>query len=426
MKSLPSFPDFAQLNRLSFLLLLGSGGFILLLWSPNVSGRYFSSVFKVIIFTLPWIMLWSAYHLEVILKKTYRFEIILMVSIIIFGVVNVIYSNNPPKSASTMERFLLTGIFAAWSSMFLITNKQRRIIFNWFCCCCFILIATLEIITFLSGEILHPNLIVLFTLHPIPTGTLMILLSPGPVQLILSESFRIRLLGYLALIPGVVLILLTQKRGTVLTIGVVAIIWAFYRAAWVRYLLGAALLAAVLLIPFKGPNLFKYLDPHNPSHASILQRLELYPYALHIWEQHPVIGIGLRSLTHEKYLATYNQVNPDLDTFIFTVIKLQTFDNMYLTSLVELGTLITLLYLILIIYIVGKYWKKLQTYQHYPKEEFYRGLVLLGFAIHSMTYDSLLFPPISWLFHVNLGILAAYAAADDPTNKSLPMEKAAL
>jgi hypothetical protein len=39
-------------------------------------------------------------------------------------------------------------------------------------------------------------------------------------------------------------------------------------------------------------------------------------------------------------------------------------------------------------------------------------LVLLGFAIHSLTYDSLLFPPVNWLFHVQVGIMAGYQASE--------------
>jgi hypothetical protein len=40
--------------------------------------------------------------------------------------------------------------------------------------------------------------------------------------------------------------------------------------------------------------------------------------------------------------------------------------------------------------------------------DWYRVLVLLGLAIHSLSYDSLLNPPVNWLFHVQLGIMAAF------------------
>jgi hypothetical protein len=42
----------------------------------------------------------------------------------------------------------------------------------------------------------------------------------------------------------------------------------------------------------------------------------------------------------------------------------------------------------------------------------YRVIVLLGFAIHSLSYDSLLVPPVNWLFHVQVGIMAGYQASE--------------
>jgi hypothetical protein len=43
--------------------------------------------------------------------------------------------------------------------------------------------------------------------------------------------------------------------------------------------------------------------------------------------------------------------------------------------------------------------------------EWYRLLALLGFAIHSLSYDSLVFPPVNWVFHVQLGLMAGYQMA---------------
>lgn len=342
-----------------------------------------------------------------------------MISIIILGMLNVIYSDNPPKSRLAMERLLLTGVLATWVSMFLINNQQRRNIFNWFCCGCMAIIILFEFIAYTppTGPLHYNGLANIFTLHSIPLGTLLILLSMGPLHLILSKNRPIRTAGYLVAGLGGILIFLSQKRGTFLAIAAMVLIWGLYRSVRVRYLAAGALLAILLLIPLKGGGILKSLNPDIPSQASILQRFELYPFALHVWKQHPMLGIGLRSLTHDKYLETYNQDNKHLNSFSYSVKKLQTFDNMFVTSFVELGTLMTLVYFWLIILIFIKYWQKLRSYQQPPREDFYRLLVLLGFAIHSMTYDSLVFPPINWLFHVNLGIMAAYNTTDEPLNQ---------
>ena len=92
--------------------------------------------------------------------------------------------------------------------------------------------------------------------------------------------------------------------------------------------------------------------------------------------------------------------------------RLQTLDNMLLTGLVELGTVMTLFYLGLVIFILVKYCRRLRSLPESSPLDWYRVLVLLGFAIHSLTYDSLLFPPVNWLFHVQVGIMAGYHASE--------------
>ena len=140
--------------------------------------------------------------------------------------------------------------------------------------------------------------------------------------------------------------------------------------------------------------------------------LELYHFALHVWKTHPFMGIGLRSFTHEQYLSDYHLRNQQIHDFPQTVAGLQTLDNMLLTGLVEFGTVMTLFYLGLVIFILAKYCRRLRSWPESSPLDWYRVLVLLGFAIHSLTYDSLLFPPVNWLFHVQLGIMAGYQTSE--------------
>jgi hypothetical protein len=69
----------------------------------------------------------------------------------------------------------------------------------------------------------------------------------------------------------------------------------------------------------------------------------------------------------------------------------------------------TLAYLGLIFYIIGQYCRQTHPFARVNPAEFLRLLPLLGFALQSLTYDSLMFPQINWLFHVQLGILAGYS-----------------
>jgi O-antigen ligase len=175
-----------------------------------------------------------------------------------------------------------------------------------------------------------------------------------------------------------------------------------------RYLVLSMLVIMALLVPLQARRMFARLDPNLPPQVSVLHRLELYHFALHIWKIHPVMGMGLRSFTQQRYLSGYQPRNHDLPDFPHGVTKLQTFDNMLLTALVELGSLMTLLSLGLVIIILVKYCRTVWSSPESSTLEWYRLLVLLGFAIHSLSYDSLLIPPVNWLFHVQLGIMAGY------------------
>jgi O-antigen ligase len=235
-----------------------------------------------------------------------------------------------------------------------------------------------------------------------------ILLSPGPFRLLGATDLRWKAAGCLLLALGLVLIALTGKRSTFWTIVAMGLFWIYFRAGRRGFLMAMMLVTLTLLVP-KGLNFYRSLDRNIPSHLSLLQRLELYPFALHVYLQHPVGGIGLRSFTHEKYLTDFQPYNPNLQTFQQSVKDLQTFDNMLLTAFVELGTPMTLAYLALIAFIICKYCQRLGPLPRSPGLELYRLLVVLGFAVHSLTYDSMLFPSVNWLFHVQLAILAGYA-----------------
>jgi O-antigen ligase len=267
-----------------------------------------------------------------------------------------------------------------------------------------------EILLWLVRGTSGPGAFEVFILHPIPLGTLIILLSCGPVRLIVSKNSTAKLLGWSLILLGGILIFLTNKRGALLTLAAMLAVWMLYLVRRRRYLIISIVLAIALILPLEAQRRFARLDPNINRHVSILHRLELYNFALHIWKNHPFMGIGLRSFTHEKYLADYHLRNQALRDFPQAVAGLQTLDNMLLTGLVEFGTVMTLCYLGLVILILAKYYRKLRSWPESSPADWYRLLVLIGFAVHSLTYDSLLFPPLNWLFHVQLGIMAGYQA----------------
>jgi O-antigen ligase len=398
------------LNQLAFYTLLGSGAYIILLWSPNILGGHVGFWTQILIYIFPWLMLWVSYSWQVLAEKEHRLEIILIVSIIILGVANTSLSNSGSRSIDTMRTFLLTGLFALWAAMFLVNNPRRRQMFDWFCAGALGIIILVEMISYVVSRKYGLGVFQVFILHPIPLGTLIILLSSGPVRLIISKNSTAKLLGWLLVLLSGSLIFLTHKRGTWIALAAMLAVWMLYLVRRRRYLVISIILVIALISSLEAQRRFARLDPNIGRHAAILHRVELYHFALHIWKTHPFMGIGLRSFTHENYLPDYHLRNQALREFPQAVASLQTLDNLFLTSLVELGAVMTLFYLGLILLILAKYCRRVQSRPESSPLDWYRGLIVLGFAIHSLTYDSLLFPPLNWLFHVQVGIMAGYQA----------------
>jgi len=412
MKPLWSLNISTLINQLAFYGLLASGTFLVLLWSPNILGDQCSLWTKIIIFIFPWLMLCLANPWLVFTDRRHRPEIILIVLIIILGIVNVLLSDLPSNSLSPMRTLLLTGVCALWASMFLLTDQHRRQGFDWFCAGALAIIIVGEMIIYAARGTYGRGVFQVFTLHAIPLGTLIILLSIGPVRLIVSKNFTAKLLGWLLVLLGGNLIFLSHKRGTWMAAAAMLAVWTIYLVRRQRYLVISILLVLAVSLPLEANRRFARLDPHVPHLASILNRAELYRFALHVWKNHPLLGIGLRSFTQVKYLTDYQLHNPALPKFSYAVATIQTFDNMALTALVELGSLMTLLYFGLVITIVVRYCRRLWSSPGSSPLGWYRVLVLLGFFIHSLSYDSLLFPPVNWLVHVQLGLMAGYPASD--------------
>jgi O-antigen ligase len=296
--------------------------------------------------------------------------------------------------------------------MFLLTDPRRRQVFDWFCAGALAVILPAEIIVWWLRGNYGQHVFQIFTLHPIPLGTVIILLSPGPVRLIATKNVPARLFGWLLVLLGVFLIFLTHKRGTWLALAAILLVSIIYLARRRRYLILTLLLLVALLVSLETRRQLARLDPNIPHYGSVLHRLELYPFALHIWRIHPFMGIGLRAFNHENYLAGYQQHIQALGDFPKRIVTLQTFDNTLLTGLVEFGTVMTLFYLALVILILQKYCRRVRSSPESSPLDWYRVLILLGFAIHSLTYDSILVPPVNWLFHVQMGILAGYHASE--------------
>jgi len=86
----------------------------------------------------------------------------------------------------------------------------------------------------------------------------------------------------------------------------------------------------------------------------------------------------------------------------------KTFENIVLCGLVEMGGLFSITYIALIIYLL----RNLFRYTRDDSKNRLRAKLLLiplaGFFIHSMSFDSLAYPHLNWLFHSYLGLMANF------------------
>ncbi|MCK4817157.1 hypothetical protein KA005_15410, partial [bacterium] len=75
---------------------------------------------------------------------------------------------------------------------------------------------------------------------------------------------------------------------------------------------------------------------------------------------------------------------------------------------VGMGGLFSITYIALIVYILRNVFCNIKEN---PEKRLQAAMLLIpltGFLIHSMTFDSLLFPHLNWIFHSYLGLMANF------------------
>jgi uncharacterized membrane protein YhaH (DUF805 family) len=119
------------------------------------------------------------------------------------------------------------------------------------------------------------------------------------------------------------------------------------------------------------------------------------------------LGTGLRS-SFTKYLKDYPQKvtkNPAYSRFIQ---KKKTLENIILCSFVEMGGLFTIAYVAFIIYLLKNFFRRTRDKPEKRLQAVMFLIPLIGFLVHSMTFDSLMYPHLNWLFHSFLGLMANF------------------
>ena len=136
-------------------------------------------------------------------------------------------------------------------------------------------------------------------------------------------------------------------------------------------------------------------------------RLEFFSIAVEVLKEKPLFGLGFNSPLSRFIPNDYeSKIFPrnGKHSFHDMVANLNVFDNMALTFLGETGGLFSAAYFCLIFYLIKS---KAAYYNEAEKRRLGSLLIVIaGFLAHSMTFDSLKYPHLNWVFHSLLGLLA--------------------
>jgi hypothetical protein len=333
-------------------------------------------------------------------------EILLVWVLVILGMLNVAFSGDSWATFKGMGLFLMSGVLAFFSSFYLMKSSSNRQKFIVFCALSFIIISLYSLIEYIS---LPPTATRLnnFSFNPIPAGSLLLLLSIGPLMYLEQARANWKFwvpLFFLAL--GFIDLFLIGARGSALAASFMVFLFIAYKfkRPWISILtLILALGLVVHLIDFK----VSYSNTGFFQARTLLIRMDLYSLALDIFVEKPIFGSGFSATYPEEILNAFQPKYFDENYVRGVLADKNTIDNMFLCLLAETGILFTATY----IAFVGLCLKKeVERFRVYPEEQLvsmFIFIVLTGFMLVSLTFDSLKYPPLNWMFHSILGIIAS-------------------
>ena len=339
---------------------------------------------------------------RLIRDKKLEKQLLFIPIIIILGILNIVFSEDRSITLKVMGLFLISGIGIFAVTSCLLTTKFRKTIFLWL-----FWMILLALCVYGTLEYINKKPILLFSFNPIPAGSLLIILFVGPFLLFSSSSWWLRFLQLSSIVFGVAVIIMIGKRGPILGLLGMAFLLPLQEAELSALVVP---LIAMILVG-TGYKMRIHLPPtlrlNLITHRSTVLRLENYPFAAHIFLKKPLFGIGLHAPLTE-YLKDYRQKITKNRAYSTYIKNKKTLENITLCSFVEMGGLFSITYIALIIYLLRNLFRRSRDK---PRERLQAVLFLIplaGFLIHSMTFDSLIYPHLNWLFHSYLGLMANF------------------
>ncbi len=170
-------------------------------------------------------------------------------------------------------------------------------------------------------------------------------------------------------------------------------------------LLGLFVLAALAFVALFPQ---KWGEVLQKDREEIYYRVESYPFSLHVAAKHPWLGVGLRA-PRTAFLDDYTLSYPHVTRQAFqeSLENIVTAENIFLTMLTGAGLPFLLLYAasLLTVYVrLACCVVRRRARDGLPLLAIF--LPLTAGLVYSLLYDSLLYPEVSWLFHLLAGLAA--------------------
>ena len=352
-------------------------------------------------------------------------EFIWVLLISIFGLLSCFQSENQEASLKSMGLFLASGPLVFFVAKIIFKPTKNKESYLWMTSLILLGLAFWGIYEHFSLGIVY-----LFSRNPLPAGTLLILLSIGPLILLNRPNMMLaKFTLVLILFSSMFLIILMAKKSHLLGLMVFLITLIIFNfRKYYKFFMGLILLIVIALfssdsLRLKNENLinlFSQLTALSSANSEVLNhklplaiygsiplRVENYFFGLHVIKKKPTWGLGFKA----KFDSYFTDYNIRLDKFFSKenyqeyIQSQNAFENIVLTYLIEWGAIFCLIYFGGIAYIVILYFKKFKKPLIRKIDGIFVVAIIISFSVISLTFDTLRFPNINWVYHTLLGLL---------------------
>ena len=346
---------------------------------------------------------------QLIKSEKWPTEIKFVLIIFLLGLINICFSENQLDSFKGMGLFLMSGILVFSISFFLFTTKRAQKGFNYLCCYCFLFLLVFGCFEFIQQLNAPGRRILLLSSNPIPAGSLLILMSIGPLVSVAQSKNRWEKVFWVScLVAGIVLIFLIAQRGPILALIGMVFVGAMLCRNGIRILILAVLILTGIGYQYRDSSLLLY-EEQLLNNETVLVRKEFYYIALDVMREKPLFGLGFNSplsrfIPYDYKPRAYSQ--QDGSSFYGMTRGIEVFDNMLLSFIGEMGGLFSLAYIFFLACVLKGIGLVRSENANVREPTSLLIIVLAGFLLHSLTFDSLKYPHLNWVFHSLLGLLA--------------------